>query len=181
MAKRKNDGSYEDESAPAAPLDVVLAEGSTSVPDGDAGGASVMSAAPAVPTMGDVQQTEQQIDSGEAPRAAPKAGEGANVPPREVEHPELEPPVPPTEYRVAPTAPGDFEREEFGDRPSLEEIEKAQVIVVQTVDKNSGGVVVGGVVVTPRPQEVIVQTLLNRTRQHLLAIATDPRIQVKLG
>lgn len=185
MGKRKNE--YGEESADST--DYASADPLAAAPEG--GNAATTEVAPSsltgiAPTPGpspaDIEAATAQLETSEPPRAAPKGGEGVNAAVREVEHPELEPPVPPPEYRVAPSAPDELERDEFeGDRPTFDQAKESGKLLVQTTDKKSAGIYVGGIYVTPTPVEVDVEAVLARSPSHLRALLTDIRVQLKLA
>lgn len=118
---------------------------------------------------------------GEVPRAAPKAGEGTNPDLTTTEHPELEPPVPPTEYRAAPPAPGTEERAKWsGGRPTIEDLEDADYVEVRTVDPASAGFFVAGIRVDRFGVRAPLLPIRKRGEAHLSMLATDPRVEVRI-
>jgi hypothetical protein len=183
MGKRKNEYGEESADSPDYTSDpLAMAPEGGNAPPAEVAPTSLTGIAPTPgASAADIEAASEQSGGEEPPRAAPKGGEGTNEPARQVEHPELEPPVPPTEYRVAPSAPGELEREEFeGTRPTFDEVKQAGIVLAQTTDKKSAGVYVGGVFVTSTPVEVDVESVLARGASHLRALITDLRVQLKV-
>lgn len=124
---------------------------------------------------------------GDVPRAAPKGHEGppAKLAPNEDDPnravPELEPALPPTEYRAAPYATTPKERDAWdaGARPSREDLETATTVEIRTTDPRSAGIYIAGIMVKPEPQKLAVETVRARGISHLAQLATDPRIEVR--
>lgn len=116
---------------------------------------------------------------GEVPMAAPKGGEGTNTIAFEAPIPALEPPPSPVEYRVAPIAPEQIERASLGTRPTLEALQSAERVRVQTVDPRSAGIYVAGVWVGREPTEVNLAEVKARGPAHLAALQSDLRIEVE--
>lgn len=130
-------------------------------------------------------QDAARRQGGAVPMAAPKGGEGelgAAKQPLDEAYPELQPPVAPTEYRAAPTAPSArAQREKWGERPTADDVEGAgKVVRVRSVDPNSAGFYVGGVRVSRDTTEVAVDEVRARSDAHLAALLTDPRIELQL-
>lgn len=128
----------------------------------------------------EVQAVAERL-GGQVPRSAPKGGEGVNAILTDSPNPELEPPVPPQLYRHAPVAPGEEERERWGGtRPTAEELEKATEVEVRTVDPKSAGFYVAGIKVERFAQRAPIAGVLRRGASHLAALASDPRIEVRI-
>lgn len=119
---------------------------------------------------------------GQVPRAAPKAGEGQNPDATKSAFPELEPPVPPTEFRAAPVAPGEEEREAWpaSDRPNLAALEAADEVEVRTTDPKSAPFYVAGVRVDRFGVKAKLAPIIARGRSHVAMLAEDPRVEVRL-
>jgi hypothetical protein len=113
-------------------------------------------------------------------RAAPKGGEGSNPAPAAAKFPELEPPPPPEEYRVAPVTPEDIVREKFGERPNVEALRKAVHVRARTLDPLSAGVYVANEFIDRLGRVIPISQVTLRGEAHLAALATDPRIEVEL-
>ena len=83
----------------------------------------------------------------------------------------------------AAAAPGatEGERESWGDRPTLEQIEEAASVRVRTADPQLKRTFVAGLEFTPQERTVTVAQLKALGKSHLAAFASDPSIEVTLG
>lgn len=119
---------------------------------------------------------------GQVPRAAPKGGEGVNPDATRTEFPELQPPIPPTEFRAAPVAPGDEEREKWsGARPTIKELEDADVVEVRTLDPKSAPFFVAGIRVDRFGVKANLAPIIARGKSHVAMLANDLRIEVRIA
>lgn len=112
----------------------------------------------------------------------PKSGEATPTPPDGGKGPPESPAPPLASEFVAKAQDAEVdEREDWGDRPTLGELEDAYKIQVRTVDPRAGDTpVAGGVIATSAGVDVLVHSVRDRGASYLPALAHDERVQIRI-
>lgn len=205
MSKRK---PTDQDDAPATPDATSASSSSSDEHAGTPGGeAAPSSSSSSGPTLGEAQLTSEELqraadalvaegkplgeltqgeveDKARALRTAPvtpKSGEATPVPADGGKGPPEAPPLPSEFVAPAQLAHGEDPRDDWGERPSLSELQEATRIEVRTKDPRAGETPVpGGVLATPQGTVVLVQAIEERGSAYLAALANFAGVDIRI-